>query len=47
MRSETNWERMCSSLPGGKGSGRLTINFYSNEDLSRILEIMLGKPFDG
>jgi ParB family chromosome partitioning protein len=31
----------------GKGSGRLTINFYSNEDLSRILEIMLGKPFDG
>ncbi|MEE8251285.1 MAG: ParB/RepB/Spo0J family partition protein [Gemmatimonadales bacterium] len=31
----------------GKSSGRMTINFYSNEDLSRILELVLGEPFDG
>lgn len=31
----------------GKGSGRVTINFYSNDDLARILELLLGKPFDG
>lgn len=31
----------------GKASGRVTINFYSNEDLARILEIILGEPFDG
>ena len=31
----------------GKGSGRVTINFYSNDDLARILEIMLGEPFEG
>jgi ParB family chromosome partitioning protein len=31
----------------GKGSGRITINFYSNEDLARILELVLGEPFDG
>jgi len=31
----------------GKGSGRVTINFYSNDDLARILELMLGEPFDG
>ncbi len=31
----------------GKSSGRMTINFYSNEDLRRILEIVLGEPFDG
>lgn len=31
----------------GKGSGRITINFYSNDDLARILELMLGEPFDG
>ena len=30
----------------GKG-GRLTINYYSNDDLARLLEIMLGEPFDG
>ncbi len=29
-----------------KGSGKLSINFYSNEDLSRILELILGRPFD-
>ncbi|NIM48868.1 MAG: ParB/RepB/Spo0J family partition protein [Gemmatimonadales bacterium] len=31
----------------GKASGRLTINFYSHDDLARILEIVLGEPFDG
>ncbi len=31
----------------GKSSGRVTINFYSNDDLTRILELVLGEPFDG
>lgn len=31
----------------GKHSGRVMINFYSNEDLARILELILGEPFDG
>ncbi len=30
----------------GKG-GRVTINFYSNDDLARILGLVLGEPFDG
>ena len=30
----------------GKG-GRITINFYSNDDLARLLEIVLGAPFGG
>lgn len=30
----------------GKG-GRLTINYYSNDDLARLLELVLGEPFDG
>ena len=30
----------------GKG-GRITINFYSNDDLARLLEIVLGEPFAG
>jgi len=30
----------------GKG-GRLTINYYSNDDLARLLECILGEPFDG
>jgi len=30
----------------GKG-GRLTINYYSNDDLARLLEVILGEPFDG
>jgi ParB family chromosome partitioning protein len=30
----------------GKG-GRMTINFYSNDDLARLLEIVLGEPFAG
>ena len=31
----------------GKGSGRLTINFYSSDDLARLLEMLLGEPFSG
>jgi ParB family chromosome partitioning protein len=30
-----------------KGKGHLHISFYSNEDLARILELILGVPFDG
>ncbi|MGD2134889.1 MAG: ParB/RepB/Spo0J family partition protein [Gemmatimonadales bacterium] len=28
-------------------SGRVIVNFYSADDLSRLLEIILGEPFDG
>ena len=31
----------------GNGSGRLTFNFYSNDDLARLLELLLGEQFDG
>lgn len=31
----------------GKGGGRLTISFYSHDDLARILELVMGSPFDG
>jgi ParB family chromosome partitioning protein len=30
----------------GKG-GRMTVNFYSNDDLARLLELILGHPYDG
>lgn len=30
----------------GKG-GRITMNFYSNDDLARLLELLLGRPYDG
>lgn len=30
-----------------KQSGKITINFYSNDDLARLLEIILGREFDG
>lgn len=30
-----------------KSSGRLTINFYSDDDLARILELILGEPYEG
>jgi ParB family chromosome partitioning protein len=29
------------------GRGRLLIDFYSNDDLARVLELVLGEPFDG
>lgn len=30
----------------GKG-GRITLSFYSNDDLARLLEAILGRPYDG
>src|SRR5881409_832828 len=30
-----------------KGKGQIHVLFYSNEDLARLLELMLGAPFDG
>ncbi len=29
------------------GRGAVTIHYYSNDDLARLLELLLGKPFDG
>ena len=33
--------------PRGKDSGKIGINFYSHDDLARIMEIVLGEPYDG
>lgn len=30
-----------------KGRGTITVTYYSNDDLSRLLELILGSPFDG
>lgn len=30
-----------------KGRGTLAISYYSNDDLARVLEMILGRPFDG
>ena len=30
-----------------KGKGQIHLNFYSNDDLARVLELILGTPFDG
>lgn len=30
-----------------KGRGTVTVSYYSNDDLARLLELMLGVPFDG
>lgn len=30
-----------------RGRGFLTLNYYSNDDLARLLERILGRPFDG
>jgi glycine C-acetyltransferase len=30
-----------------KGKGQIHLNFYSNDDLARLLELILGEPFDG
>ena len=30
-----------------KGKGEIHLSFYSNDDLARLLELMLGAPFDG
>ena len=29
-----------------KGSGKVSINFYSNDDLARVLELILGHPYE-
>ncbi len=33
--------------PRRRGRGFLTINYYSNDDLARLLELVLGEPFAG
>jgi ParB family chromosome partitioning protein len=33
--------------PRRRGRGFLTIKYYSNDDLARILELVLGEPFSG
>ncbi|MGH7704018.1 MAG: ParB/RepB/Spo0J family partition protein [Gemmatimonadales bacterium] len=33
--------------PRRRGRGFLTINYYSNDDLARLLELILGEPFAG
>src|SRR6266566_4343250 len=30
-----------------KGKGQIHLNFYSNDDLARLLELILGAPFNG
>ena len=30
-----------------RGKGQIHLNFYSNDDLARLLELILGAPFDG
>jgi ParB-like chromosome segregation protein Spo0J len=30
-----------------RGRGFLTLSYYSNDDLARLLELMLGRPFQG
>src|SRR5256886_7805926 len=30
-----------------EGKGQIHVNFYSNDDLARLLELILGAPFDG
>jgi len=33
--------------PRGKNSGKISIQFYSHDDLARIMEIVLGEPYQG
>jgi hypothetical protein len=30
-----------------RGRGLVTISYYSNDDLARLLELILGSPFEG
>jgi len=30
-----------------RGRGTISISYYSNDDLSRLLELILGQPYDG
>ena len=34
-------------LPKRRGRGLITVQYYSNDDLARLLELILGRPFDG
>lgn len=34
-------------LPKRRGRGLITVQYYSNDDLARLLELLLGRPFDG
>ncbi len=33
--------------PRRRGRGFLTVHYYSNDDLARLLELILGEPFEG
>ena len=30
-----------------RGRGLVTVSYYSNDDLARLLELILGRPFEG
>jgi len=30
-----------------RGRGAVTIHYYSNDDLARVLDLILGEPFGG
>jgi len=30
-----------------KGRGLIALSYYSNDDLARLLELLLGRPFEG
>ena len=32
---------------GGKSTGHLAVRFYSQDDLARVLELILGRRWDG
>lgn len=34
-------------LPKRRGRGLITVQYYSNDDLARLLEVILGRPFEG
>jgi len=34
-------------LPKRRGRGLITVQYYSNDDLARLLELILGRPFEG
>jgi ParB family chromosome partitioning protein len=34
-------------LPKRRGRGLITMQYYSNDDLARLLELILGRPFEG
>ena len=34
-------------LPKRRGRGLISVQYYSNDDLARLLELILGRPFEG